>query len=222
MIVLAHPGWWINGRRKDPAGWMQADALRAGGVSADIDAIEIWNGVYSAPTRKLVAAWVDLLDHGLYVPVVGDSNFHNPRIHRLGHPHNVALCRTPDIACILDATKHGRLYITNGPSLAFSANDALPGEVVSGDPGSALHVSIEALAPGGGTLMLYLGHDQVERVTLDPSDKTRVEILKMPAEDGCLHVEIEQPSLHPGRPDVLTLLSNPILLDPPPARPGWR
>ena len=223
LIVLAHPGWWIRGVREDPANGIRAANLRSGGKSADIDAIEIWNGVYSAPTRKLIASWVDLLDDGLYVPVVGGSDFHNPHTHRLGHPRNIALCETPDIACILDAAKHGRLYISDGPSLVFTANDALAGEVVGGAPGSALHVSIEALAPGGGTLVLYLGHAAIERVALDAREKTTATFdLVMLADDSYLRVEIEQPSPHPDRPPELTLLSNPILLDPDPARPSWR
>jgi hypothetical protein len=224
VIVLAHPGWWIRGNDQDPAQWMTADALRSGGLSAGIDAIEIWNGQYERPTRKLVEAWADLLDHGVFVPVVGDSDFHDPRFHRIGHPHNVALCTTPDVACILDATKHGRVYITDGPALGFSANDALSGDVVSGEPGSELHVSIEAISPGGGTLLLYLGHDEAERVTLDPHEKTSAAFdLKMPAEDSYLRVEIEQPTTRPGRGGpVLMLLSNPILLDPTPARASWR
>jgi hypothetical protein len=223
MIVLAHPGWWIRGRSEDPAKWMQASYVRSGGKSADVDAIEIWNGVYSAPTRKLVAGWVELLDAGLYVPVVGGSDFHNPHTHRLAHPRNVALCVTPDIPCMLDAAKHGRLYITDGPSLAFTANDALSGDVVSGAPGSALHVSLEAVAPGGGTLVLYLGHEAIQRVELDQVEKTTAVFdLTMPAEDSYLRVEIERPSTLPNRPSVLMLLSNPILLDPEPARPSWR
>jgi hypothetical protein len=223
MIVLAHPGWWIRGRREDPAKWMRPSYVRGGGKSADIDAIEIWNGVYSAPTRKLVAGWVELLDAGVYVPVVGGSDFHNPRTHRLGHPRNVALCETPDVACILDAAKHGRLYISDGPSLAFTANEALPGDVVSGAPGSLLHVALEAVAPGGGTLVLYLGHEVIQRVEIDAQEKTTAAFdLTMPAEDSYVWVEIEQPSTNPGRPPVLMLLSNPILLDPEPARASWR
>lgn len=223
LIVLAHPGWWIRGVRVDPWTGIRIEALRSGGKSANIDAIEIWNGVYSAPTRKLVASWVELLDAGIYVPVVGGSDFHNPRTHRLGHPRNVALCTTPDVACILEAAKHGRLYITDGPALAFTANEALPGDVISGAPGSLVHVALEAVAPGGGTLVLYQGHEAIQRVEIDAQEKTTAAFdLTMPADDSYLRVEIEQPSKHPNKPPVLMLLSNPILLDPEPARASWR
>jgi hypothetical protein len=223
LIVLAHPGWWIRGNRQDPAGWITPEAIVSGGRSADIDAVEIWNGVYSVPTRKLVDAWVHLLDLGIYVPVVGGSDFHNARIHRLGHPRNVALCKTRDIAGVLEAAKHGHLYITDGPSLVFTANDALPGDVVSGQPGDPIHITLEVVAPEGGTLLVFVGHDEYKRIELDPKGKTTETLeLPMPAQDSYLRVEVEQLPGHRRGGTAVGLLSNPILLDALPARTSWR
>jgi hypothetical protein len=221
LIVLAHPGWWIAGNKRDPLGWMLPEALQGRGVSTAIDAIEIWNGVYSAPTRKLIDAWTRLLDLGIYVPIVGNSDFHNARIHRLGHPRNVALCKTPELACVYESVKHGRLYITDGPALGLTANGALPGDVLSALPNAAIDVTVEALAPVGGTLSLFVGHERVQRIDLPVNERSRqVLAIPMPSEDSFLRVEIEQPGPHGG--PVLGLLSNPILLDVEPARASWR
>jgi len=222
VIVLAHPGWWIAGNAHDPAEWMAPAAFRPNGRSRGLDAIEIWNGVYPRHTRKLVAAWTRLLDLGFFVPIVGDSDFHNHRVHDLGHPHNVALCASKNVADVLDAVRRGQLYVTDGPALAIQANDVTLGGVVHGRPGDPVRVELEALAPVAGELVLFQGSSVVERVALDadkPTTWTRT--LPMPEQDSYLRVEINGRGAA-GHGTSLQLLSNPILLDPDPTRAAWR
>jgi hypothetical protein len=207
LIVLCHPGWWIGGRAEDPIGWMTPEALAKGGRSGDIDALELWNGVYDAPLRKLIALWESALEAGVFVPIVGNSDFHRFRAHRLGGPRNVALCdRAEPDACLWDAVKLGRLFVTDGPSLSFSVEDQTMGETVEATVGAPLHVSVQTTSPRGGQLRVLLGRSEVYNGTLaanTPAD-ARFEVAA-PSHSSYLRVEIV-------RGEVVELLSNPIRL----------
>jgi hypothetical protein len=205
LIVLCHPGWWIEGRAEDPIGWMTPEALAKGGRSEDIDALELWNGVYDAPLRKLITLWESALEAGVFVPIVGNSDFHRFRSHRLGGPRNVALCdRAEPNGCLWDAVKRGRLFVTDGPSLSFSVEDKTMGETVLAAPGSPLHVSVSTTSPRGGQLRVLLGTSEVYNGGLSvnmPAD-ARFEV-PAPSRSSYLRVEIV-------RGEVVELLSNPI------------
>lgn len=102
LLVFAHPGWWIHGNPRNPMEWMTPSALRRDGGAGMVDAIELWNGVYDGPLPKLIDAWVKLLRAGVYVPIVGNSDFHQFRFHRIGDAHDIALCDQPDVKTCLD------------------------------------------------------------------------------------------------------------------------
>ena len=226
LVVLAHPGWWIRGNRYDPRRWMHYDALRRGGIAEEVDALELWNGVYPRFTELLVDDWISLIERGVYVPLVGNSDFHDSGLHRFGAPRNVAFCpagadaRRPD--CALEAVRRGRLYVTDGPSIAWTAGGLLPGEILVAAPGTPVELTIDVRAPTGGTLEVYLGHDRVEARPLAPGEPmTASFVVPMPARDRPLGVRVRRDSVVEGG-SPFSLLSNPVLLDPPPAREHWR
>jgi hypothetical protein len=222
LLILAHPGWWIDGNHRDPMQWMTPQAMRRGGVAGDVDAIELWNGVYHTPLPKLIAAWVELLEAGVFVPIVGNSDFHRFHFHRLGSVHNIALCERPELAsCLWPAVRAGRLIVTDGPAAVLSVNDRLPGAVVEGTD-APLHVAVEALAPEGGTLRLYLGKQVVHTLALAPGARTAQSWeIPAPAQDSYVRIDIERRQPQRGQPPV-SLLSNPVLIDVGAQRPSWR
>ncbi len=211
LIVLCHPGWWIHGREEDPMRWISAEALRPDGVSGSIDAIELWNGVYDAPLRKLITAWEDALEAGVFVPIVGNSDFHRLGSHRLGGPRNVALCDQPEpAACLWNAVKAGRLYVTDGPSLLLTVNDVLTGGGVEVAPGASLAVRVRAEAPRGGELRLFQGRTVVQTVTLTAGQPLDVSFQwSAPSADSYVRAEILKLAAAPGGGGV-DLLSNPV------------
>ncbi len=224
LLILAHPGWWIAGIARNPMNWISADALRRRGRSALLDAVELWNGTYFGPLRQLIDHWVGLLEQGVFVPIVSGSDFHRLESNPVANPRNVVLCATPSVTldCILSAAREGRLYITNDPALSFVVNDALPGGVVSIAPGAPLHVTVAAQSQDGGRLDLYLGRTVVERLDLPPGETVRAEwTLAAPQADSFVRVEVVRHERLRHRPD-LSLLSNPVRLDVPPARASWR
>lgn len=211
LIVLCHPGWWIRGREKDPMEWITPAALAPGGISSDIDALELWNGVYDAPLRKLITAWEDALEAGAYVPIVGNSDFHRLGAHRIGGPRNVAYCtRQEPESCLWDAVKAGRLYVSDGPSLALTVDGQPLGGTAQGVAGRALDVHLQSDSPQGGELRVLIGRTIVETAPLDPRAPLDAHVrLTAPATNSYLRVEIVRTVA--GSEQVL-LLSNPIRL----------
>ena len=207
LVVLCHPGWWIEGRAEDPIGWMTPEALAKGGLSGDIDALELWNGVYDAPLRKLIGLWESALEAGVFVPIVGNSDFHRFRAHRLGGPRNVAHCERPEPErCLWDAVKAGRLFVTDGPSLLFSADDKAMGETLESKPGASLRVHVSTASPRGGELRVLLGRTRVRTVPLPVNAQVDEQFeLAAPGSSSYLRVEIVR-----GEPEVVELLSNVI------------
>lgn len=222
LLVFAHPGWWIDGNRADPMQWMTKEAMQQGGVAGDVDAIELWNGVYHTPLAKLIAAWVNLLEAGVHVPIVGNSDFHRADFHRLGNAHNIAFCDRPELAtCLWSAIREGRMVVTDGPLAVLSVNEQLPGAVVA--PGEApLRVAVEALAPEGGTLRVYLGRQVVATLALPPGAQMigNWEVPSPPA-DSYVRIDIERPARTRVMPPV-SLLSNPVRIDVGATRASWR
>lgn len=221
LLVFAHPGWWIDGNDQDPMRWMTPEALRRDGIAGSIDAIELWNGVYRTPLTRLVNAWVGLLEAGVYVPIVGNSDFHSFGSHQLGNAHNIALCDTPDVStCLWPAVREGRLIVTDGPGAVLSVNGQLPGSVVAGD--LPLHVAVDALAPEGGVLRVYLGRQVVQTLQLAAGVRTQAEWqLASPASDSFVRVDIARPNPVKSQTPV-SLLSNPVLIDVGVKRASWR
>jgi hypothetical protein len=222
LIVFAHPGWWIDGNDHDPMEWMTPAAMRRGGVAGDVDAIEIWNGVYRTPLPKLTNAWVKLLEAGVYVPIVGNSDFHSSSMHQIANAHNVAFCDRPEIAtCLWPAVKAGRVMVSDGPAAALSVNDRLPGSIIEAD-GSPLHVKVDAIANEGGTLQVYLGRNVVQKLPLQPGVRAQGSWdIPSPGSDSFVRIDILRPNRKESQTPV-TLMSNPVLIDVAPLRESWR
>jgi hypothetical protein len=222
LLVFAHPGWWIEGNDQDPLKWMTPEAMRRGGSAGEVDAIELWNGMYAGPLPKLIGAWVKLLEAGVFVPIVGDSDFHRFAFDRLGNAHSLALCDAPKIdTCLWPAVREGRVIVTDGPAAVVSVNERLPGSVV--DPGaSALRVAVDALAAEGGTLRVYLGSDVVRTLPLQRGVRAQASWeVPSPVRDSFVRIDIERLAPVKNRPNI-SLLSNPVLIDVGPQRASWR
>jgi len=91
------------------------------------------------------------------------------------------------------------------------------------DPaGSALHVSVDALAPEGGTLRVFLGKQLVNTLALAPGVRARASWdVASPSQDSYVRIDIERRTPARNRP-AISLLSNPVLIDVGPQRESWR
>ncbi|MCC6877099.1 MAG: PHP domain-containing protein [Sandaracinaceae bacterium] len=230
VLVLAHPGWWMTHNTYDPRRWMDPQSLRRGGISENVDALELWNAVYYQRSRELLDQWVALLEQGIFVPIVGGSDFHVYGAHFLGTPRNVFSCAvdrdgrpaTPLGECLLEAVRRGRLFVSDGPVATLDVAGHTMGEVLGVRPGAELRVQVRAVAPRGGQLRVFLGRNVAGTLDLPPGEeRSRIWTLRAPAEDSFVRVEIER-ATPVENATSFSLVSNPVLLDVGPARASWR
>jgi hypothetical protein len=178
--------------------------------------------MYRGPLAQLTDSWVKMLEAGVFVPIVGNSDFHSFRVSKPGSARTVAYCDEPDIhTCLWPAVRAGRSYVTDGPSLVFTVDDQLPGATLQPTPGASLDVHVDALAPDGGELRVYLGREVVASLPLLPGVPAQGSWkVPAPAADGFMRVDIARVNPTRGQTPV-SLLSNPVLIDIAPSR-SWR
>lgn len=231
LIALAHPGWWISRHPHDPRMWMDRNALRRGGIAEGLDALELWNGVYPRYTEALLRDWVDLWEAGNEIPLVGNSDFHTRARHHLGTPRTFVLCRvapegtpTLDAACVIDAARRGRSYLSQGPAIAWSAEGRVAGERIVGEAGMTLRLSIEVQlhdTQGQPVLEVLAGNDIVETRALPELHSQHDVRIVMPAHDTPLWLRVAYGAASSATPPF-ALVTNPITLDVAPARTDTR
>jgi len=230
IVVLAHPGWFIEPNHVNPRYYMQYDVIRRGGLGDSIDGIEVWNATYPARTDSLIDEWLTLLDRRVYVPITGGTDFHRMGQVDLGSPRNVVLCPLDANGvetqtrrdCILDGARAGRHYITDGPIIDLQVNGRVFGEVLDTAPGRRIHVDVRAVAWAGGLLRVRIGHTDVRTIPLLPGRETYQRIvLTAGATDTYVFAEIERLLRTPDRPR-LAAITNPIRIDVAPLDPDWR
>lgn len=99
-----------------------------------LDAVEIWNGVWSEANEKAVKLWDEQLQKGLKISVIGSSDTHNPPIGNpppangrpIGQPTTHAGMKALSQKELLAAIKHGRVWISDESfdyKLSFSAQN---------------------------------------------------------------------------------------------------
>jgi hypothetical protein len=230
VVVLAHPAWWMVNNTYNPRRWMHPQALRRGGIGQGIDALELWNSVYFHRSRELIDEWVALLEQSLYVPIVGNSDFHTNGAHRVGRPRNVFLCRVdgegrptePLAQCLLDAVRAGRLFVSDGPLVTVDVQGHTLGDVVEVRPGESLRVTVRALAPEGGRLQVLVGRREAASLELAPGvERTGTWTIQAPAQDSFVRIEIQRATPIEGR-TPFSLVTNPVRLDVAPRQTSWR
>jgi hypothetical protein len=222
LLVWAHPGWWIEGNEHNPMEWLTPNALRKQGPAGDIDAIEIWNGVYRGPLPKLIDHWLRSLEAGVYVPVVGNSDFHRFSSHHIGQAHSIAFCDENDVrTCLWSAVREGRIIVSDGPYASLTVDGKLPGSILVG-PTAPLTAKVEATAAEGGTLQLYVGRDVVQTLQLAAGERASASwTIPLPSADTYVRIDILRPHRTQAQTPI-SLLSNPVIVDVGAPRPHWR
>ena len=105
IAVLAHPHWASQDY------WTCDDARNLQGYTG----IEIINGdVFSGPGNLATDVWDAALTAGKRVWGLGNDDFHSVRDFH--HAWILALCREETAEGVLEALRHGSLYVSNGAS----------------------------------------------------------------------------------------------------------
>jgi hypothetical protein len=147
------------------------------------DTMEVWNGGWAdveTANEDNVALWTDLLDAGIRLTAISGTDSHGPADDddaSLGFNHVHAT--EPSEAAILDGIRHGRVFLSRGPRLAFRATGPgggevrLPGDELAGDGSMRLTVDVEGL-DRAATLWFTTSGSMVPLAACEPGAAPRV------------------------------------------------
>nr|WP_296066675.1 CehA/McbA family metallohydrolase [uncultured Actinoplanes sp.] len=178
---------------------------------AGMDAIEVWNGPWTADDEAVVAMWDNLLVSGKFIPAVGDSDAHSePQV--IGLPHNVVLADDLERSAILAGVKAGRTWIAESAAvnLTFTAS-GLTKRAGIGErlhAGEAEQVRVELTVAGAPGTTVRLITDQGVRVTVPLPADGKVTWTTTPRNARYVRAEVR-------RADAMVALTNPIFLGQP-------
>jgi hypothetical protein len=132
----------------------------------DVDAVEVWNGVWDSTDEQAVATWQSLLVDGKRMTAVGGSDSHSPPSVN-GLPTSVVKGRGRSQAAIVEGVKAGRVYLLEGPGLdvefeVFAGSLGVPAQIGDkleiGAKGARVVFSAEGLVGQRACLMSDQGY----------------------------------------------------------------
>jgi hypothetical protein len=183
--------------------------------SLPFDCLEVWNGPMREPNLRAVGLWQSLLAAGKKIPICGGSDFHRDTPFQfLGGPTTCVYAMSPGSSDILEALKQGHAYITfapDGPTLSFTADDALMGETVNWSQSQTVQIIANGLQ-AGDTIRVVTASSST--AIFEAPSAGRFQTSYPVAGPGFARIEIWR-SFLPGLPMLPALLSNPIYFDNP-------
>lgn len=137
------------------------------GYDADVDFLEILNGVFREDDRKTLNDWQAMLCAGRRLVATGGTDAH--KNHKVRKVFNNVLVAARTEEAILEGLKAGRNFVTvqaDGPIISLNCGDIIMGGVAAYEEGQAIAISIGKMVPGI-TVKVYTsnGLEAVERYT---------------------------------------------------------
>ncbi len=229
-------GTWIDWRYRAvdgvPARFVD-DVHRAGGLAvaahpreqcvgcgwkfgyAGMDAVEVWNGLWSADDEAVLAGWDNLLvadaRTGAWLPAVGGSDAHRES-ETIGLPHCVVHATGLTRRAILDGIRSGRVWIAESAAvdLTFTAASvdgrAGVGHRLTVADDAPVTVRLTVTGAAGATVRFVT--DQGVRVT----GSGTVTWTTTPRNSRYVRAEVRRPQPTATTPDTMVALTNPIFL----------
>lgn len=118
--------------------------------SSDFDAVEVFNGKRLYQVGAVLADWYHLLNRGLVVSGMGNTDTHQVFSQEIGYPRNFVMAGDDPAAVgeavFAAAVKAGRTSFTNGPFVEMTVQGEAPGRLVAASGGS-VDVRIRVQAP---------------------------------------------------------------------------
>jgi len=181
--------------------------------SLPFDCLEVWSGPMRESNLRAMGHWHAMLMAGAKVPICGGSDYHRDHLFIIpGGPTSCVHAMSGSAADILSGLRQGHAYLTfapNGPSLAMTAGEALPGDSVQFPTVKEIQITASGLL-AGDVLQVVTGRGSTPVLkaetngefqgayTMDSAGFARVEILR---------------GFVPGLPLLPALISNPIYFD---------
>jgi predicted metal-dependent phosphoesterase TrpH len=188
---------------------------------AGMDAIEVWNGPWTADDEAAVATWDNLLvagaDRDGWLPAVGDSDAHNDG-QVIGLPQTVVLADDLHRKAIMAGVRAGRSWIAESSAVDLSLSAAAAGRTAGiGErlpvPEDA-EVNVRLAVTGAPGCAVRFVTDQGQRyATLRPAEGTgEVAWATTPRNSRYVRAEVRRRQPTPTTADTMVALTNPIFL----------
>ncbi|AHH93679.1 CehA/McbA family metallohydrolase [Kutzneria viridogrisea] len=183
-----------------------------------VDAIEVWNGPWTADDEKTVQTWDAMLREGRWVPAVGDSDAHSePQV--VGLPHNVVLAEDLLGPAIFAGLRAGRNWIAESArvELELTASDgrrhAGIGERLR--TSRAVEVAVRVGGVPGTSVRLLTPAGVVHTEPVPDSGTAVARWTTTAAESAWVRAEVRRPVATATTADTMVALTNPVWLS------GW-
>ena len=190
------------------------------------DAVEVWNGPWTADDELAVAAWDNMLtaagDSGRWLPAMGNSDAHTEE-HRVGLPQTVVLAEDLTRRAILDGIRAGRSWLAESAELDLSFEVTGPrgqhagiGERLTAPADAEVVARLTVSgAPAGGTVRLWTDEGEMLSATVPDSGRADVSWRTTPSLAAYVRAEIRhRPADEAAElPGAMAAMTNPIWLD---------
>jgi predicted metal-dependent phosphoesterase TrpH len=191
---------------------------------AKVDAVEVWNGPWTADDEIAVQMWDGMLvqaahNGGQWLPAMGDSDAHSePQV--IGLPHNVVLANDLTTDAIIAGLKAGRTWLAESSSvdLAFSAasggKTAGIGERLDVGTGEPITVTLDVSGVPGGTAVLIADEGHTLSQALPASGAGTVTWQTTSDVSAYVRAEVRHPvsSQAADLPGAMAGMTNPVFL----------
>ena len=221
LAIGLPPGGWVDWRYapRDGAFAGYADQVRADGglvVVAhpsvplpgcawefgyqDVDAIEVWNGLWNVDDELSLRIWHQLLRQGRRITAVGGSDSHVAG-QPVGRPQTVVDAEELSAVGLIDGLKHGRCYVAESSSVALALNASRDGNTVT--------VAAEVTGAPDATISLITDTGCAGRAKTDQSGVGRLTWTDSGGVARFARIEVRRRSRFPS----MVAMSNPVWLD---------
>lgn len=181
------------------------------------DAIEVWNGPWSADDEASVDTWDGMLRRGRWLPAIGNSDAHRePQM--VGLPQTAVLADELTTGAVLDGLRAGRCYLAESAEveLSMTATDrrttAGIGERLAADPDQQVDVEVTATGVPGCTARLIGPSGPVAVAASAPDGSATLQATTRPHDTSYLRAEVRRPVPTETTLDTMVALSNPVFL----------
>ncbi|ARQ70168.1 CehA/McbA family metallohydrolase [Streptomyces marincola] len=186
------------------------------------DAVEVWNGPWTAEDELSLASWDALLRDGRdWLPAMGNSDAHRePDV--VGLPQTVVLADDLSRQAVLAGIRAGRSWIaeSSGVGLSFSVTDergrhAGIGERLSAPPDRKVTVRLDASGVPDGVVRLVTDQGVLRTGALAADGSGTVTWRTTVANAAYVRAEVRHPapeSAEPALPGPMAAMTNPVFL----------
>jgi hypothetical protein len=236
LAIALPPNGWVDWRYapRDDVFATYAAQVRAGGglvVAAhpsvplpgcawefgyqDVDAMEVWNGVWNVDDELSLRIWQQLLRQGRRITAVGGSDSHT-RTQPVGRPQTVVYAQGLSTPELVEGLRHGRCYVAESSAVAlalsaFGGDGAVagPGETLTVRPDTPLTIVAEVAGAAESSLAIITDGGCVGRMKTDDCGAAKLRWDCMAGEARFARVEVRRRARFPS----MIAMSNPVWLN---------